>query len=358
MSLANTPATAAERASGQDGPSTVSLRSLRRVYAIIPAAIALVVLDLTLWGGVMRDSLESTPQGYLLLSLIFGTPHIVASNLILFTNSDYLHHYRFTLLKISAGIGAFFLAFGFWLPYEIMFALIAGWTVAHVVKQQLGIGNIVARSSGLAYSAWGLTGIAAGVCYYVAIFLQNLLSDGTIALLTALAALLISITAACTVVLWSRCESAEGRRWIVANGATMVGGALMFLAGYPFFAVLIPRFVHDVTAFAFYVTHDRNRALAGHSSTIGSHWLSAKLRNVSAAWIFMLPLAAIALSAVLEHGADTAVNSGLDFAFGVRVDRPVSLGVVGFLALLHYAFESFTWKGSSPYRQFVHLRTD
>lgn len=353
MSLANTPTTTVDNPGLVGEPSVVSLRSLRRVYAIIPVAVLVVGIDVVILGGVLRDSLESTPQGYLFLSLIFGTPHIVASNVILFTNRDYFVHYRITLLKISAAIGLFFLVFGLWLPYEIMFGLIAAWTVTHVVKQQLGIGNIVAHSSGAAYRLWGISGIGAGVCFYLAIFLQNLLTDSTVSLLTALAALLASITAACSVLLWSQCETSEGRRWIVANGATMVGSALMFLAGYPFFAVLIPRFVHDITAFAFYVTHDRNRAVAGQPS-----WLSRRAGSVNRGWIVALPIAAIALSAALEHGADSLVNGALDVAFGVRVDRPVSLGVVGFLALLHYAFESFTWKGSSPYRQFVHLRTD
>ncbi len=295
-----------------------------------------------------------------MLALIFGTPHIVASNLILVSNRDYLMHYRFTLLKITAAIAAFFLVFGLWqaLPYELLYALIAGWTVTHVVKQQLGIGNIVARSSGPAYKAWVVSGIAAGVCYYLAIFLQYRLSDGSVALLTAFAALLAAIAAACTVYLWSQCSTAEGRRWIVANGATMVGGTLMFLAGYPFFAVLIPRFVHDVTAFAFYVTHDRNRAAAGHKTLMSRSWLPESIANLGPASIVALPLFAIGISALLEHGADSWVNNGLDFAFGVRVDRPVSLGVVGFLALLHYAFESFTWKSSSPYKPYVHLRTD
>lgn len=333
--------------------AVVSLRSLRQLYLIIPFTALIVAVDLLGFGGRLRDGLDNSPQDYLALALIFGTPHIVASNLILFTNQDYLNHYKGQLLRISLGIAAFFVAFGLWLPYEVMFALIAGWTVTHVVKQQLGIGNIVSRASGVTYWVWLTTGIAAGVCYYLAIFLPRYLSDGTISLLGALSALLAAITAGATAILWSQCTTVEGRRWIVANGATMVGSVLMFLAGYPLFAILIPRFLHDLTAFTFYVSHDRNRALSGHRS-----WLYRVVPNGKVWWLLGLPLIAIGLSAALEHGGDTIVNGVLDSAFGVRIDRPVSLGVVGFLALLHYAFESFTWKRSSPYQSFVNLRID
>lgn len=331
--------------------SVVSLPAILRLYLIIPAVAAVIVVDLMVLGGRLAEILRRSPQDYLLLSLLFGTPHIVASNIILFTNADYLSHYRWQLLKISAAIGAFFLVFGFWLPYEIMFALIAGWTVMHVVKQQLGIGNIVARSSGRTYQLWIAMGIGAGVAYYNAIFLQNYLGEATISLLGGLAALLASVTAALTLVLWNECETAAGRLWILANGATMVGSVLMFLAGYGLFAILVPRFLHDVTAFAFYISHDQNRSLAGKRN-----WLY-RFSSRSAWWWLGLPVVAIAVSAGLEHGADSAINNLLNWTFGVTVDRPISLGLVGFLALLHYSFESFTWKGDSPYRAYVKLET-
>jgi uncharacterized membrane protein len=133
----------------------------------------------------------------------------------------------------------------------------------------------------------------------------------------------------------------------------MVGSVIMFLAGYPLFAILIPRFLHDLTAFTFYVSHDRNRAIAGKRNVLYRPFPRGKIW-----WLLTLPFIAVGLSAALERGADEVVNGILDAALGVRIDRPVSLGVVGFLALLHYAFESFTWKRSSPYQSFVNLRID
>jgi hypothetical protein len=37
----------------------------------------------------------------------------------------------------------------------------------------------------------------------------------------------------------------------------------------------------------------------------------------------------------------------------VEIRRVVTLVVIGYLSLMHYYTESFTWKGDSPYRQFI-----
>jgi len=42
-----------------------------------------------------------------------------------------------------------------------------------------------------------------------------------------------------------------------------------------------------------------------------------------------------------------------EFLFGVEIRKAVSLGVIGYLALLHYYTEAFTWKNDSPYRKFI-----
>jgi hypothetical protein len=41
------------------------------------------------------------------------------------------------------------------------------------------------------------------------------------------------------------------------------------------------------------------------------------------------------------------------YFFGIEIRKVITLGVLGYLALMHYYTESFTWKQDSPYRQFI-----
>jgi hypothetical protein len=326
----------------------LSLARLWWIYAIIPASLLAVAVDRTVLGGHLAETLPRSPDSFLLLALVFGTPHIVASNLILFTTPEYLRFYRRRLVVISLTLLVAVVTAGLLLPRDVVFALIAGWTVTHVVKQQIGIGNISARLSGPWFRLWAVCGIASGIVFYNAIFLSHRLTGpwagavrGTVAVLTAVVALV-------TLVLVTRVERPLGRRWVWGNGGVMVFAGLLFLAGYPFFAILIPRFVHDLTAFAFYVNHDVNRSRAGLSS-----WLLRPFDRLPLGAVLALPLIAIGISALLERPADAWFNAVLRGLTGHEISRPVSLGIVGFLGLLHYAFESFTWKDPSPYRRHV-----
>jgi len=332
-------------------PMAVSLVGLLWVYAVIPVSVAVMLADRVLWAGALGNQLPRTPNNLLVLALLFGTPHIVASNLILVTNRDYFRHYRSRFVGISLGLAAFFAVFGSTLPRPIIVALISAWTVAHVVKQQVGLGNSTARHSGPMFWTWSWVGIGAGMLYYNAIFQARVFTDGQLRLLAAVVAALAIIVAGLTIALAARTGNPLGRRWVVANGALMSLAAMAYLLGYPFFAILMPRVVHDVTAFVVYISHDANRALAG----VANRFYRPHRRPTGLA-LLALPAIAVAVSATLEHGADRVVNRALGALGGIQIHEPVSLGVVGFLALQHYAFESFTWKSSSPYRRYLHLR--
>ncbi|MFV0259674.1 MAG: hypothetical protein ACK5PP_14655 [Acidimicrobiales bacterium] len=334
-------------------PARLSLRRLSLIYLLVPVALVAVAVDLLVFDGLWRDRLPRSPQGYLLLALVFGTPHIVASNIILFSTPEYLRRYRRRLLVISAAIGAFFLTVGLLAPRDLVFALIAAWTVIHVAKQQVGIGNITARLSGWTFQAWLWLGIGSGILYYNAIYLPRVIDGGWRRATEVVVGVVSVAVVILTVRLLRGVSHPVGRRWVVANGAVMALGGALWLLGYPFVAILLPRFAHDTTAFAFYLNHDVNRARAGMSS-----WFHRPFDRFPFGTVLLLPVVAVGLSAVLERAADGWVNAGLDRWFDTTVANPVSLGVVGFLGLLHYAFESFTWGGASPYRPYVGLDLD
>ena len=119
-----------------------------------------------------------------------------------------------------------------------------------------------------------------------------------------------------------------GYWYCCATHAMVIVAVLCFVLDYSFFAIMLPRLVHDVTAFAFYTTHERARARqastpgrlrAGLSSGITMYWA--------------LPLAAIAL------------------ALGFNLLLPTVFVLT--LTLLHYALESRIWRFGSPHREVI-----
>ncbi|WP_306306174.1 hypothetical protein [Methylomonas koyamae] len=71
-------------------PMAVSFRFLLSLYAIVPLSLALVWLDSAGFDHALREALPTSPSHFLLFQVLFGTPHIVASNLLLASHSDYL----------------------------------------------------------------------------------------------------------------------------------------------------------------------------------------------------------------------------------------------------------------------------
>jgi hypothetical protein len=120
---------------------------------------------------------------------------------------------------------------------------------------------------------------------------------------------------------------------------------------YYFLAILIPRLVHDATAYVFYVTHDVNKHL-GHPQNFIYRWAKKAKLNV----FIVLPLISFALTYVLQVYGDQWVNVITQFLFGMEIRKAISLGLIGYFSLMHYYTEAFTWKHGSPYRQYIRFK--
>lgn len=330
-------------------PREISLRSLLWIYLAIPLVALAIIADNVLLGDWLRQNLTTVPGNYVVLALVFGTPHIVASNLLLVTNRDYRNHYRREIIVISAALLVVSVVLGLTLPREALIAIISAWTVTHVVKQQIGIGNSTSRLSGPLFKLWTWSGIAVGTVFYNAIFQRRFLADW-ISELRIVIGVLAAFVVVLGIALYRQAPSPLGRWWLGVNTATMSLSGLFYLLDYPFFAILLPRLVHDVTAFVIYINHDGNRLAAGRGS-----WIYRPFSWSPRIALFTLPVAAIGLTAVMQHGADSVANSIFQAIAGFSVVEPISLGFVGYLSFMHYAFESFTWKGDSPYRKYLNL---
>ena len=87
---------------------TVSFRLLLGLYSIIPLCLALQMADGWFWHGFLRENLPSRPTHFLLFQILFGTPHILASSLVLVSNTEYLKFYQRNLLWMTAAIAIVF----------------------------------------------------------------------------------------------------------------------------------------------------------------------------------------------------------------------------------------------------------
>jgi hypothetical protein len=106
--------------------------------------------------------------------------------------------------------------------------------------------------------------------------------------------------------------------------------------------------VHDATAYIFYVTHDYNKH---HNHPQNFLYRYAARCNVHI--FIVLPVCSFALAFVLQAYGDNIVSAITEFFFGVEIRKVITLGLLGYLALMHYYTEAFTWKQGSPYRRFI-----
>ena len=113
-------------------------------------------------------------------------------------------------------------------------------------------------------------------------------------------------------------------------------------------AILVPRLVHDATAYTFYITHDYNKH---HNHPQNYLYRYAARLNISV--FIVLPLCSFVLAFVLQAYGDNLVSALTEYLFGIDIRKAITLGLLGYLALMHYYTESITWKGDSPYRRFI-----
>jgi hypothetical protein len=329
---------------------TISMRALLAIYAVIPLCLIVYALDRLALGGALRAALPSNPDHLFLFGLLFGWPHILASNVILVSNREYWHALRGRVLIASLVIIAFFGIGNFALPYILLSLVAATVTIIHVLKQQIGIGAGAARISHWLYATWGWTGIAAGAVMYNTIYLEDDLAryrailDGTA---LALAAAVIGLAVALHV----RIKTGMGKAFLWGNTAMVIAPTIFYFDGYEIFAIAIPRVIHDTTAFAFYVAHDHNK----HREAPGNGLYRVATRLPGGIY-WLSPVLAVALAFVLEEYGDAAFNFVTNDALAAGMPQAISLGLLGYFAMLHYYTESFTWKGGSPYRRHVSIK--
>ncbi|MDP7537701.1 MAG: hypothetical protein QF470_07765 [Methylococcales bacterium] len=329
-------------------PLAISFRWLLGVYAIIPICLLLQLVDSQFWGGFLKDALPTSPNHFVFFNILFGIPHIVASAVVMTSNVDYLKTFKVKVIAMTLALAVFFGLGSQWLPYYFMYILVASWTVLHVLKQQHGLARGVCQLSDRQFNIQLYLSVAAGILVYIGIFLKNNLSPAEVLVIKSL----ISVLSIALVVSTFSCQKSVptlfGKMFLWANAFLVFSGFYLFAHEHYFLAILVPRLVHDITAYIFYVTHDYNR-----HSVEPRNFIYRGAKKIGLSIFLVLPLLSFAIAFGLQQYGDYICQVLIEFFFGVEIRRVVTLVVIGYLSLMHYYTESFTWKGDSPYRQFI-----
>lgn len=326
----------------------VSFRVLLGLYLIMPFCLLLYGLDVELWQHYLHDNLPSKPTHFLLFQILFGTPHILASAVLLTTNVEYFQFYKRHLAYATLAIAVVFGIGSLFISYYVFYVAVAGWTVFHVLKQQHGIARGICKLPNWAFHSLLWLSVTAGLMIYVGIFLHNRLEIEMLEKLQHGAEILTTLLVLLAFFCQRYVPTLFGKAFLWANVFLVVSSLYFYSEGYYFFAILIPRLVHDATAYIFYVTHDFNKHSAKPKNAF---YRFAKKYSIS---IFvLLPISTFAAAFILQAYGDVVIAWLTQEVFGVEIRKAVTLGLIGYLSLMHYFSEAITWKSDSPYRQFI-----
>jgi hypothetical protein len=202
------------------------------------------------------------------------------------------------------------------------------------MAQQTGIAKMLLRGSVPEYQGWKWLSIGISVLIYM-LMLAPFRGDLPGWITPAVGSLLLPLA----YFGWQTAKKSKtitGKWYVWANVLMVAVAFVMLTTRYYFFVVFIPRFVHDLTAFAFafYMVHDHNRNRVSRRNAL------ARLLGPSGLPLVLLtPIAAL-----------IAANALTEVANRVRFVDATVLLMFGFL---HYYLEGITWRRGGRHRNFI-----
>ena len=265
--------------------------------------------------------------------LIFEMPHIIAS-FVGFADREYTGHY---LKHLRLGIPLLLIVFAvlLWIDFEIAVMVYLMATMYHVMKQQTGIALLFGIPKNRWHHLWSWTLIASTAGVYVALFLPSVLSSFSVMQVGVFVSCMYLLSVACGGRLIMQAPTWSGVWYILLTMAMVATSYYMVWLGYIFLAVFVARFVHDVTAFLFYITHEMNR-----NRIEVRNFLYRFIPFLPASLVVVVPMVAIALGFLLRESIENV--------------RTLFI-IVMLLGFTHYYLESVMWKRDAPHRQQVRV---
>ncbi|NRB42121.1 MAG: hypothetical protein HRU20_27235 [Pseudomonadales bacterium] len=327
----------------------VNSRVLLSLYLIIPVCILVVLVDKIFLGeALLKQYLPVQPAEWAFWTLVFNFPHIVSSFVTL-ADKEYVKFYkkRFgtALAVITAGVVAL-TAVLLILPgaiaqtvYGVFFAFFATYTMYHVLSQQFGIGMMLMKvRPGKQYEQWRWLSTITTTGMYAMVFgqghMEAMFVGGYSAYAIANVVAGIALIAATYIgfQLTGQSQRKLGTLYVYSNMAMLIFTFIFMQLEYTVFVILIPRFVHDITAFIIYSTHDQNRNSEGKKN-----YFYKALAILPLPPLLLCPLLAIGIANTLELYASLLFFKMFYFI----------------CSFFHYYIEGFVWKRDAIHRHAV-----
>ncbi len=313
--------------------STISInpKVLLAIYAVMPLSLICKAIDSLIFNGHVQQALPVDPRVYVWFVLLFMVPHIIAS-FFSFADKEYFDYYRSRLLRgaqIAVILGIFLPAFAGATILPIL--AFVTYTMIHVFMQQSGVSKSLMRNAAPYHVYWQWLGIAIATVIYAYLlipmtWLQNVINNSNVFMVVLVIVLIIYNLLALNIVKQSRTRL--GKIYFLGTHFIPILGIFYIVVGYPIITLVIPRIIHDLTAYTFYITHDNNRFVKSHSNII--YRATAKLK---------LPV----------FVASPFVSILLAFTIAKLNSATLTI-ILTCVFFLHYYTESMIWKKDTLHR--------
>ncbi len=318
-------------------PQRISPLFLLSIYGIIPLVIIIIAIDYSFFDLRLSRALPSDNSEMGWLNIIFMLPHVIAS-VITFADKEYIATYA-TRLGLSSSIfaGGIFVLLAT-SSLSLMIFIISIYTAYHQIAQQAGIASIITKNRSTAHQIWKWMGFSILVFFF---FISMIVPEKKAAILGSMEDILLAVVIiflfafiAISIITARQSKTGTGILFIAANSIMLIFHGILFTLNMTFFMVLIPRIVHDVTAFSFYVSHNKNR-----NNETPKNVVSRALRPTR----------------IPEYILTPGLALGISLAMTQLMPPTILIFSIAFLALFHYYWEGIMWKKDSPHRHHIYI---
>jgi hypothetical protein len=366
-------------------PLAVNSHLLLALYGFIPLSILVVLVDQLFLSGVLKDQyLPSNPATLMWWAIIFNFPHIVSS-LVTLADKEYIQFYKKRFTKALTIIIAVVLGINILIPLLfpgvlstastfLFLVFFSGYTMYHVLSQQFGIGMMLMKvRPTTSYEVWRALATVASTLMYGMVFViwteTPVLGEfSAFDIMKVIAGIFCVLTVMQGIYITRTSQRDLGKWYVYSNLLMLVTSYGLLLAGYGFFVIAIPRFVHDLTAFIIYSTHDQNR----NRDQVRNYFYRA-LKFIPIPILFLCPILAIVIAHSVQCGSlyidlllgfDKAAFELNECPFD-RYYQPTGINngippymqfwaqIMFICGLFHYHIEAFVWKREAIHRHSV-----
>jgi hypothetical protein len=263
--------------------------------------------------------------------LFFELPHIIASYLGFF-DREYVRFYsRSLFIWLPLVLSGFGLLLWWHMTAAIVLYLVA--TMYHVMRQQTGIALMFGVKKDKWHAMWSWLAVGITAVMYLTIAVPDIVGETYIQFAYTLTIGFLLLLASLSFYLVSRTPGRLARIYILMLPVLLIQSYILLTIGYLFLAIFMIRFVHDVTAFLFYIAHDVNR-----NRVAVQNWLYKFVPFIPKALYVVVPAFGVGLGLAMR---ETITNTEAIFIISM------------FLAMIHYFLESVMWKRESLHRRYV-----